>query len=89
MNVKPTYYVRMRVNGEWYVLWRVRHNKTSQKMEPIWWKESELGDSFPYVYRTQTRARQAVESYGSANRETEIAVWSNDAELQTSSPPTT
>lgn len=75
---KPRYYVRQRVKGVWYVLWRIRHEKVAQRMQPIWWKENELGDSIPYLYRTQTGARSAVENYGTPNVVIEFAVWDEE-----------
>lgn len=83
---KPRYYVRMRINGVWYVLWRIRHEKVAQKMVPMWWKENELGDSTPYLYRTQTGARTAVENYGDGNGTIELCVWDEALEHHAQTP---
>lgn len=78
--LKPIYYVRQRVNGVWYVLWRIRHEKVAQKMVPMWWREDELGESIPYLYRTQSGARAAVANYGSPKDVIEFAVWDREPE---------
>lgn len=81
------YYIRMRVHGVSYVLWRIRHEKLAQKMVPMWWKEDELGDSVPHLYRTQTWARSAIESYGDGHNEIELCVWDEEREYRAKVSP--
>lgn len=72
---KPIYYLRLCRDGRYFFLWRMVYNKRLQQMEPHWWPEDQIGDSRPYLYKTLTYARNAIDRLELSSQECTILKW--------------
>lgn len=72
---KPRFYVRMCKDGVWYFLLRVTWDKADHRMKPLWWPESMMGVSKPYLYKTLVGARDAQDNYVSHGASSEVVKW--------------
>jgi len=79
--LKPQYYIHMRIDDIWYCLWKMKYQKHQKCMKPIWFEENQLGEQTPYLYSSLAVARNVIDHHDLANKEVEVAVWSNDASI--------
>jgi hypothetical protein len=61
------YYVRMKVNGEWWFLWKSHDNGGCE-----WGKESEIGRKKPIRFKTIGGAQRRAAQF---NGPAEVGIW--------------
>ena len=84
---RPKYYIRMFTNDRWYLLMTLKYSRVQRRMQPLWVKESAVGDKKPYLYKTVVSARAGIDRYVSPMALlSEVVFWKEtDATVQTDS----
>lgn len=81
MTHEPQYAIRIFMNERWYVLMTLKYSRVQRRMQPLWIKESAVGDKCPYLFKTLVSARAGLDWYVSDMALlSEVIVWKEEAD---------